>query len=146
MYGEDSSTMVLSILTDATKAKLEQERSRLKNERDAIIEAAVAQATSEIDRVLQQINRLLGNDAPASTANIEASPRSKSKQSKQAVQPISKATPTSQKSKAKPKSSATSTVSKASKSTTASQPLPPKARIQSIISDASGSANPGESR
>ena len=55
--------MSYSILSDETRQQLEQERSRLSNDRATIIEAAVQQATKAIDLALQQLNSLLGDES-----------------------------------------------------------------------------------
>lgn len=55
--------MSYSILSSEVKQQLEQERSRLKSDRDAIIQSAVEQATAAIDRALQQLDLLLGDES-----------------------------------------------------------------------------------
>ncbi len=52
--------MSYSILSSEVKQQLEQERSRLRRDREAIIQSAVQQATIAIDRALQQLDSLLG--------------------------------------------------------------------------------------
>jgi hypothetical protein len=56
--------MSYSILSHATRQQLEQERSRLRQDRAAIIQTAIEQATAQIDKTLQHLDTLLG-DAPA---------------------------------------------------------------------------------
>lgn len=67
--------MPYAILDKSVRQNLEQERDRLSSDRKAIIDAAVAQATSEIDQTLAYLNGLLGGEiAPPSngkTATIE---------------------------------------------------------------------------
>jgi hypothetical protein len=57
--------MPFSVVSDSFKQQLEQERSRLLTERDAIIEAAIAQATAEIDQTIANLNSFLGGEAVA---------------------------------------------------------------------------------
>ncbi|MBE9014065.1 hypothetical protein IQ250_28145, partial [Pseudanabaenaceae cyanobacterium LEGE 13415] len=52
--------MPYAILDNAVRKNLEQERDRLKGDRDSIIKAAVAAATTEIDQTLEYLNGLLG--------------------------------------------------------------------------------------
>ncbi|MER3477126.1 MAG: hypothetical protein C4287_12155 [Leptolyngbya sp. ERB_1_2] len=54
--------MPYAILDKAVRQNLEQERDRLTSDRDAIIKAAVASATSEIDQTLEYLNGLLGGE------------------------------------------------------------------------------------
>jgi ElaB/YqjD/DUF883 family membrane-anchored ribosome-binding protein len=85
--------MAFSILSDDTRAKLEQERSRLIDERDAIVQAAVAQATADVDQLLQQLNQLLGDDMTASAeenGTAKTSIRSNLKQSKSSTRTTNK--------------------------------------------------------
>ncbi|MCY7321993.1 MAG: hypothetical protein LH660_09410 [Phormidesmis sp. CAN_BIN36] len=55
--------MSYSILSDETRQHLEQERSRLNNDRETIIQTAVEQATAAIDLALQHLNSLLGDES-----------------------------------------------------------------------------------
>ncbi len=55
--------MSYSILSSEVKQQLEQERSRLRSDRDAIIQSAVQQATVAIDRALQQLDSLLEDES-----------------------------------------------------------------------------------
>lgn len=55
--------MSYSILSDKTRQHLEQERSRLNNDRETIIQTAVEQATAAIDLALQHLNSLLGDES-----------------------------------------------------------------------------------
>ncbi len=55
--------MSYSILSDQTRQHLEQERSRLSNDRETIIQSAVEQATAAIDLALQHLNSLLGDES-----------------------------------------------------------------------------------
>ena len=57
--------MEFSVLTLDFRLQLEQQCDRLSSERDAIVQAAVEQATTTIDASLTHINALLGN-APQS--------------------------------------------------------------------------------
>ncbi|MBW4440609.1 MAG: hypothetical protein KME10_05095 [Plectolyngbya sp. WJT66-NPBG17] len=54
--------MPYAILDTAVRQNLEQERDRLTSDRDSIIKAAVASATSEIDQTLEYLNGLLGGE------------------------------------------------------------------------------------
>ncbi|GAP99729.1 hypothetical protein [Leptolyngbya sp. NIES-2104] len=131
--------MALSILTDNTRAKLEEERSRLINERDTIIQAAVTQATVEFDQTLQTLNQLLGDSAPATTESQpakaptplkKAAPAAseKGKTTKQAAieeKPTEPTSKTAAKGKKQPES-------KASKSAAPTQPLPLKQEFKSM--------------
>ena len=96
--------MAFAILSDDTKSKLEQERSRLMEERGSIIQAAVAQATAEVDQMLQHLNQLLGygTDASAEDKSPIAVGNPKSEQrSKRASRPASKTGATIQKASKK---------------------------------------------
>ena len=53
--------MEFSVLTPDFRLQLEQQCDRLSSERDAIVQAAVEQATATIDANLAHINALLGN-------------------------------------------------------------------------------------
>ena len=53
--------MEFSVLTPDFRLQLEQQCDRLSSERDAIVQAAVEQATATIDTNLAYINALLGN-------------------------------------------------------------------------------------
>ena len=65
--------MPYAILDKAVRQNLEQERDRLSGDRDAIIKAAVEQATSEIDQTLAYLNGLLGGEiAPSSNGKSGA--------------------------------------------------------------------------
>ena len=55
--------MSYSILSDQTRQHLEQERLRLSNDRETIIQTAVEQATAAIDLALQHLNSLLGDES-----------------------------------------------------------------------------------
>lgn len=67
--------MPYAILDQSVRSNLEQERDRLTSDRDAIIKAAVANATSEIDKTLEYLNGLLGGTiAPESNGAPEAAP------------------------------------------------------------------------
>ncbi|KAM3098074.1 hypothetical protein ACKFKG_06525 [Phormidesmis sp. 146-35] len=61
--------MSASVLTDDFRQLLEQQRERLTTERDAIVQSAIEQATTAIDRSLDHINALLGGAAVASPNN-----------------------------------------------------------------------------
>ncbi len=67
--------MSYSILSDEARQQLEQERSRLSNDRETIIQTAVQQATAAIDFALQQLNSLLG-DEPMSNGHANYLPES----------------------------------------------------------------------
>lgn len=84
--------MSFSFLSDTTRESLEQERARLQNQRDSIIQSAVDQATAEIDQTLQQINHLLGNDTTAATT-VSNKKAASSKKTTASV-PAKKAQPT----------------------------------------------------
>ena len=58
--------MSYSILSDEARQQLEQERSRLSNDRETIIQTAVQQATAAIDLALQNLNSLLGDELMSS--------------------------------------------------------------------------------
>lgn len=67
--------MPYAILDKSVRSNLEQERDRLKKDRASIIEAAVASATSEIDKTLEYLNGLLGGTIePNGTAVVAAAP------------------------------------------------------------------------
>ncbi|MGG6265377.1 hypothetical protein ACQ4M3_24650 [Leptolyngbya sp. AN03gr2] len=120
--------MAVSILTDNTRASLEQERSRLISERDQIIQAAVTEATADLDRTLEQINHLLGNDASATPAtNTETTAKVAPKQ---AARSTSKADPKVKKAASKVKP--TEPEPKVTKPTTAAQPLSMKKSFNSM--------------
>jgi hypothetical protein len=59
--------MSYSILSEETRQQLEQERSRLVHDREAIL----ASVTAELDRMIQQLDRLLGNEAPDADASTQ---------------------------------------------------------------------------
>lgn len=61
--------MPSSILTNDFRQQLEQQRLRLTNEREAIVQAAIDQATADIDRSLAHINALLGEQQVAANSN-----------------------------------------------------------------------------
>jgi hypothetical protein len=72
--------MPYAILDQSVRSNLEQERDRLTSDRDAIIKAAVASATSEIDKTLEYLNGLLGGTiAPESNGAPEAAPARKAR-------------------------------------------------------------------
>jgi hypothetical protein len=135
--------MALSILTDNTKASLEQERLRLTSERDAIIQAAVEQATVEIDQMLNNLNQLLGHSSSTAIESQPAKTPKSSNQVKKAAQPATKKgaaktaaieekppAPTAKTaSKAKTQ---IKTASKSSKSATPAQPIPVKQEFKSL--------------
>jgi hypothetical protein len=80
--------MDFSVLSPDFRSQLEQQRDRLASERDAIVQAAVEQATATIDANLAHINALLGNSdrtAPAATPVVKAS--NQPKQKKVAAEP-----------------------------------------------------------
>lgn len=60
-----------SILTKDLKSNLEETRSRLLSEREALIQAAHSEAEAELDRTLQYIEQLLG----ASTTSEPSEPQ-----------------------------------------------------------------------
>lgn len=68
--------MPYAILNNSVKQNLEQERDRLKSDRDSIIKAAVAAATSEIDQTLEYLNGLLGGqiEPPTNGKGKKAAP------------------------------------------------------------------------
>ena len=70
--------MDFSVLSSDFRLQLEQQCDRLSSERDAIVQAAVEQATATIDASLAHINALLGN-APQSP---DVKPSAKGKQKK----------------------------------------------------------------
>ena len=70
--------MEFSVLTPDFRLQLEQQCDRLSSERDAIVQAAIEQATATIDASLAHINALLGN-APQSP---DVNPSAKGKQKK----------------------------------------------------------------
>lgn len=119
--------MAFSILTDDTKAKLEQERERLMTERQAIIDAAVAQATAEVDQMLQNLNQLLGygEAAPAVNGTAKAVSSLKAKQTRKAAQPSTEEeTPAPKKAAATKKAASTSRKAAAKVKTAESAPQP----------------------
>jgi hypothetical protein len=61
--------MPASVLTDDFRQQLEQQRQRLKTERSTIVQAAIDQATADIDLSLDYINALLGEPSATSPAN-----------------------------------------------------------------------------
>lgn len=73
-----------TILNAQLKAELEQVRDRLLNEQGAMIQTTIAQTEAELDRVLQQIDLLLGDTAPVeqhpqkqrSSASVSSEPDS----------------------------------------------------------------------
>jgi hypothetical protein len=74
--------MDFSVLSPDFRTQLEQQRDRLSSERDAIVQAAVEQATATIDANLAHINALLGNSdrtAPLEPPVIKASRQLKQK-------------------------------------------------------------------
>jgi hypothetical protein len=74
--------MDFSVLSSDFRSQLEQQLDRLTSERDAIVQAAVEQATATIDANLAHINALLGNSdrtAPAEPPVIKASRQPKQK-------------------------------------------------------------------
>jgi hypothetical protein len=72
--------MSYSILSHEVKQQLEQERSRLRSDREAIIQSAVQQATVAIDRTLQQLDSLLGEPENNGSSNhlLDSEPQSDS--------------------------------------------------------------------
>lgn len=67
--------MPYAILDKSVRSNLEQERDRLTKDRDSIIKAAVADATTEIDKTLEYLNGLLGGTiAPESNGAPDAAP------------------------------------------------------------------------
>ena len=70
--------MDFSVLTPDFRLQLEQQCDRLSSERDAIVQAAVEQATAAIDASLAHINALLGN-APQATPDVKPSAKGKQK-------------------------------------------------------------------
>lgn len=52
--------MAFNVLTDDFRQQLEQQRKRLIKDRDALVQAAIEQATESIDASLNHINSLLG--------------------------------------------------------------------------------------
>ena len=70
--------MDFSVLTPDFRLQLQQQCDRLSSERDAIVQAAVEQATATIDASLAHINALLGN----TTQSPDVKPSTKSKQKK----------------------------------------------------------------
>ncbi|MGG6268432.1 hypothetical protein ACQ4M3_19440 [Leptolyngbya sp. AN03gr2] len=85
--------MPYAILDNSVRKNLEQERDRLKGDRDSIVKAAVAAATSEIDQTLEYLNGLLGGQIEPPTngkgkkaattielPKVEAEPEAKPKQ------------------------------------------------------------------
>ena len=71
--------MDFSVLTPDFRLQLQQQYDRLSSERDAIIQAAVEQATATIDANLAHINALLGNAPQASTPDVTTSTKGKQK-------------------------------------------------------------------
>jgi len=61
--------MSYSILSSEVKQQLEQERARLRSDREAIIQSAVQQATIAIDQALQQLDSLLGESENKGSSN-----------------------------------------------------------------------------
>lgn len=57
--------MAFNVLTDDFRQQLEQQRKRLIKDRDALVQAAIAQATESIDASLNHINSLLGESTIA---------------------------------------------------------------------------------
>ncbi len=70
--------MEFNVLTPDFRLQLEQQCDRLSSERDAIVQAAVEQATATIDANLAHINALLGN----ATKAPDVTPSTKGKQKK----------------------------------------------------------------
>ena len=73
--------MEFSVLTPDFRLQLEQQCDRLSSERDAIVQAAVEQATATIDTSLAHINALLGN-TPQATPDVKPSIKGKQKKLK----------------------------------------------------------------
>ena len=71
--------MKFSVLTPDFRLQLEQQCDRLSSERDAIVQAAVEQATATIDANLAHINALLGNAPQALDADVKPSTKGKQK-------------------------------------------------------------------
>ena len=71
--------MEFSVLTPDFRLQLEQQCDRLASERDAIVQAAVEQATATIDASLAHINALLGNAPQAPDADVKPSTKGKQK-------------------------------------------------------------------
>lgn len=93
--------MPSNVLTDAFRRQLEQERLRLINERDTIVQAAINQATAEIDRSLDCIDALLGvptaheNNGSTQAKLVEQESAPSPKQSTQRKVAAQKAKPSS---------------------------------------------------
>lgn len=144
--------MPSSILNNAFRQQLEQERSRLTNERDAIIQVAVEQATAEIDRALDYIDALLnapqtgeiqnGSLQPEPTPKNNVAPAAKQPQKKAAAQKVAatakqSSSPSESPAKgkaAKSKSASETTETKALKSEF--QNLTPAQAIEKVITKA----------
>lgn len=62
-----------SILTKDLKSNLEETRSRLLSEREALIQAAQSEAEAELDRTLQYIEQLLGGSRDTEPISPQAS-------------------------------------------------------------------------
>jgi hypothetical protein len=88
--------MALNVLTDDFRKQLEQQRKRLVKDRDAIVKAAIAQATASIDGSLDHISSLLGELAaptkatrgpkPKGTPSLTASGKPRGRRPKQVVE------------------------------------------------------------
>jgi hypothetical protein len=112
--------MAYSILSPESKQQLEQERSRLTQDRDNII----ASVTAEIDRLIQHIDSLLGQAAPA--VSIEASQPETSR-------PVAAKSNGSRKGKAKVASSATKAKAKISEAAIEEKPKKGKRKKQKLF-------------
>lgn len=125
--------MSYSILSPESKQQLEQERSRLSKDRESII----ASVTGEIDRLIQQIDSLLGETTAATSAPKQAKASKKvaevtvqpTKSTKKAITKSTPKPPTKPTVQRKGKAKAVSSAS-ASKVATAN-----KAKTQKVVSD-----------
>lgn len=136
--------MPFSVVSDGFRQQLEQERSRLMEEREAIIEAAIAQATAEIDQTIENLNNLLGGALVSLEVNGTTEPSKKTaskgaKSSKATAQSdaVAKA-PTKARAKAKPAAPAAKAPSKAirpeprAKATSEAEALPLKRQFKGM--------------
>lgn len=90
--------MTYSILSKEIKQQLEQERSRLVNDREAI----VASVTAEVDRLIQHLDVLLGS-ADATTSTPTNSKKTTSKAASKAPSEVVSEAPKQKTERAKPK-------------------------------------------
>ena len=114
--------MEFSVLTPDFKLQLEQQCDRLSSERDAIVQAAVEQATATIDASLTHINALLGN-TPQAAPDVKPSTKGKQKKTIEEEPEVDAIVPLTDRPK---KVGKKSTVSKAADAKAPKTPKQPK--------------------